>query len=236
VAEALYASALNGVREKIALIGVRAAELSLAQQRLQDAVICAPFDGLVQQREVAPGTYVQVGQGIATLVRNSTLRFRGTMPERHAQRLALGCEVRLEIESVAEPRVAAVTRISPALDPLSRALLFEARIDNADGRLRSGLFAEADVVLDADAQSIVVPKSAVLEFAGVEKVWRVVDGVIGEHVVHTGQRRGEGIEIVEGLSAGDQILRNAGEGRVARIDAIPATTDRSIDIQQSAER
>src|SRR5262245_20002676 len=123
-AAARHAAAINGVREKIALINVRASELKVAQQRLYDTVIRAPFDGLVQERHVAHGSFVQLGDPIITLVRTSVLRFRGTMPERHAHRLALGQEVRLSIEGVPEPRVARVTRISPSVEEMSRSLAF----------------------------------------------------------------------------------------------------------------
>lgn len=236
VAEARYSSALNSVNEKIAVIGVRAAELSLAKQRLQDAIILTPFDGLVQQRHVAPGTFVQVGDAIATLVRSNPLRFRGTMPERHAQHLALGQQVRLHIEPEAEPRVAQVTRISPALDERSRALLFEARVENDDGQLRTGLFAEAEVVLDPAATSIVVPASSLVEFAGAEKVWKVVDGAAQEQIVQTGQRRAEGVEVVSGLGSGDVILRDAGLGRAARVEPLPSRDVTATVSAQDTER
>jgi RND family efflux transporter MFP subunit len=218
VAEAMFASALNGVREKIALIGVQSAELSLAKQRLEDAVVRAPFDGLVLQRHVAPGSYVQVGDAIATVIGSKTLRYRGTLPERHAQSLQIGDEVRLHIESLQEPRVAKVTRISPTLDSLTRALLYEAQIDNTDCALRAGLFGEADVVLDPAARAIAIPSSAIVEFAGVEKVWRVADGILAERVIQTGQRRGNEVEIVSGLAAGDQILLRASDGKAGRLE------------------
>jgi RND family efflux transporter MFP subunit len=218
VAEAMFASAVNSVREKIALIGVESAQLLLARQRLEDTVVRAPFDGLVQQRHVAPGTYVQAGDAIATVIANKTLRFRGTIPERYAQQLQLGDEVRLHVESLGEPRVAKVTRISPTLDSLSRALLYEAQIDNSDCLLRAGLFGEAEVVLDAEARATAIPESAIAEFAGVEKVWRVADGILAEQVVQTGQRRGNEVEILSGLAVGDQILLDAREGRAGRID------------------
>jgi membrane fusion protein, multidrug efflux system len=109
VAAAKYSSSLNGVREKIALIGVREAELGLAKQHLAEAVITAPFDGMVVERHVAPGTYVQIGDMIATIVRTDPLHFRGMMPERHARRLAVGQEVELHVESVTDPRRVHVT-------------------------------------------------------------------------------------------------------------------------------
>lgn len=224
VAAARYASAVNSVREKIAMIGVRTAELDLARQRLADTVVQAPFGGVIQFRHVAPGTYVRVGEPVATLVSTSPLHFRGMLPERHARRLVIGQTVRLRIESVAAPREARVTRISPTLDDRSRALLFEAELDNSDGSLQTGLFAEAEVIVGPDAEGIVVPACAVVEFAGVEKVWTIVDGMACEQPVTTGGRRDGWIEITDGLGPGDRILVDGGAGRVARVDAAASSS------------
>jgi membrane fusion protein, multidrug efflux system len=220
VAAARYASAVNGVDEKIALIGVRTAELALARQRLEEGVIRTSFDGKILQRQVSPGEYVPIGHPIATVVRSNPLRFRGTIPERHARQLTLGQCVTLRIESVAEPRTVKVTRISPVLEELTRSLLFEALVDNSDGRLQTGLFAEGEVVLDSAARALVVPQSAVIEFAGAEKVWKVSDGTAREQEVRTGRRRGDAVEIVAGVGAGDRILRDASLGRVAQIEPV----------------
>jgi RND family efflux transporter MFP subunit len=224
VAEARLTSAYNGVLEKIAQIRVRSAELALAKQRLDDAVIVAPLDGLVEQRHVSKGSFVQIGDPIVTLVRTSTLRFQGTLPERQATRIAVGQEVRLHIESVAEPRIAKITRISPVIAEQSRSLMFEAAVDNADGRLQTGLFAEAEVVVDPTSQSIAIPPGAITEFAGAEKVWKVIDGVAQEQIVETARRGETAIEIISGLAPGDTILHNAAEGKIARITPIESTT------------
>lgn len=219
-AAARHAAAINAVREKIAQVGVQASTLAVARQRLADTVIVAPFDAVVQERHVAPGTFVQVGNPLLTLARTSRLRFRGTIPERHAHRLALGQEVTLRIEGVGPPRQAAVTRISPALDEQTRSLTFEAALDNADGSLRSGLFAEADVVVDPQATALVVPRSAVVRFAGAEKVWKVVDGKTQEQLIQTGRQEAQWLEVVSGLSAGDQVLADGSQGRLARVEPL----------------
>ncbi|MGE0758383.1 MAG: efflux RND transporter periplasmic adaptor subunit [Pirellulaceae bacterium] len=219
VAEAQYASTLNSLSTSIAAIQVRTAELAMARQQLSDTVVPAPFDGMVQHRHVAPGTFVAVGQAMVTVVRTNRLRFRATLPERHVQRLTLGQQVRLHIESINKPRWARITRISPVVDELSRSLMFEADVDNGDGSIQSGLFAEAEVILDATTQSLAVEADSVVEFAGVEKVWKVVDGVTREQVVETGQRREGAIQILKGLSPGDVILRDSRAGRAARIAA-----------------
>ena len=228
VAEARHASALNGVMEKIALIRVRAAELALAEQRLADAAIPAPFAGDIEQRHIAPGAFVQVGSPVVTLVRTSTLRFRGTLPERHARELAVGQQVRLNVETIADPLTAKISRISPVVEESNRSLMFEVAIDNPDKRLRTGLFVEAEVFIDPDAEAIVIPADALSEFAGAEKVWKVVAGVAQEQVVTTGRRSEAGIEITSGLSAGDVILTDASRGRIARVQP-PANSAASTE-------
>ena len=217
VSEARYRSALNGVHEKIALIGVREAELSLAREALADTVIVASFDGLVQHKQVSPGTYVRVGDPVATVVRTNQLRFRGTIPERYALQLSVGQPVQLQIESVSEPLNVSVSRISPAVDLSSRSLVFEAVVENLEERLRSGLFAEARIVTDATATDLVVPQSAVVEFAGAEKVWQVVDGESREQQVLAGERRDNRVQILQGLSAGDVILLDGDVGKPAKV-------------------
>lgn len=221
VAEARYASALNSVREKIALIQVKSVELALAKQESEDAISLAPYEGYVQSRFIAPGTYVQAGQPLITIVRTGTLRFRGTLPERYAQRVAVGQFVSINVESVPNPLQVQITRVSPALDETTRSLTFEADVDNRDGAFRPGLFAEAQLTLDADSKAIVVPASAVVEFAGAEKVWKVVDGRAVEQHVKIGRRNDAEYEIREGLRVGDKILIQADVGRLAIVNAVP---------------
>lgn len=236
-AAARHAAAINAVREKIALIHVRSSELNVAKQRLADTAIHAPFDGLVRERHVAPGAYVQVGDPIVTLVRASILRFRGTIPERHANRLAMGQQVRLKIEGIAEPRIAQVTRISPVVDEMSRSLVFEAQVPNDDASLRTGLFAEAEVMVDPNAQAIVVPRSAVVDFAGTEKIWKVVDGMAKEQIVQTARHAENVIEIRQGLSAGEEILAQATLGQVAKVvpiyENVPVASKADAELSDS---
>src|SRR5581483_4445755 len=134
--------------EQIALLGVRRAELALAQQQQADATIRAPFQGVVQKRQVARGAYLHVGDPVLTLVRTDPLRFVGGVPEREALRIRMGEEVRVYLEGESKPLIAQVSRISAGLDPASRSLTFEADIPNPSGKLRAGVFAQADVVVD----------------------------------------------------------------------------------------
>ncbi len=214
VADARFNSALNSVREKIALVDVQAAQLDLAKQQLLDTVILAPLDGTVLNRTVAVGTYIQTGQPLLELAKTSVLRYRASVPERFAQRLQVGQRVQLTIAG--EPRETTIARISPVLDPLSRSLVFEAEVANDDNLLRSGLFAQAEIVLDETSTAIAIPTSALIRFAGVDKAWRVVDGKVSEAVLQVGREANGLIEVFDGLSVGDQILLSGKTRRVGK--------------------
>jgi len=212
-AQARYNSALNAVREQIALIGVRRTELAIAQQQLTDARILAPFDGVVDERRIAPGEYVQVGQAVVTLIRSDRLRFTAGVPESRAGQVRLGQPVVLQVKGAPSPPPAVVSRVSPIVMQTSRSVRIEADVPNEAGKLRAGLFAEADVVVDAGAKVLTLPASAVAQFAGVQKVWQVVDNQARQATVRIGREEQGRVEILAGLSAGDQVVAVADQGR-----------------------
>jgi RND family efflux transporter MFP subunit len=213
VAEARYSAALNGVDEQIALLGVRRAELAIAVEQQTEAVIRAPFTCVVQERRVAPGMYVRVGDPIVSLVRTDPLRFRGGVPEREALKIELNQEVHVLVDDGRQSLLAKVSRISPALDMASRSLMIEVDVPNPTAKLRAGLFAEAEVVVDPDQKLLAVPAAAVIEFAGIEKVWLVEQGLFRERRVKTGRRSGDLVEILEGVAATDRIAKNGRQVR-----------------------
>jgi len=198
VAEAKYHAALNDAEEQVALVGVRRADLAVAKQTRDDAEVRAPFDAVVQQRQVAPGAYLQVGQPVVSLVKVDPLRFHAGVPEREAVQVRSGQEARIMVEGQREPIVVKISRIGPALEASSRSLVVEADVANAGSRLRAGLFAEAEIIADPLAQTLALPASAVREFAGVEKVWLVREGEAAEQVVQTGRRQAGRVEILQG--------------------------------------
>jgi RND family efflux transporter MFP subunit len=237
VAEARYRSALNSVREKMALVDVQTAQLELAKRELSETTILAPFAGKVQRRLAAVGSFVQAGQPLLELVRTDVLRYRATVPERYAQRLAIGQTVNVVLAN--ENQQVRVTRISPALDTVTRSLTFEADVDNSSQRLRGGLFAAGELVLDNQSEATVIPTSSVLRFAGVDKVWRVNQGKVTEAVVQLGRQTGERVEVIEGVARGDTILLDAKRGQPGKYVQRESTEDERqavVDKSTSTDR
>jgi hypothetical protein len=159
-----------------------------------------------------------------TLVRTDPIWFRGLLPERYATKLKVGQSLRFSTESIDAPVAAVVTRISPSLELSSRALAFEARVDNPELRFRSGVFATAELVIEPEASAVAIPATAVSQFAGAEKVWKLVEGIAREAEIVSGGRRDGLVEITQGLVVGDVILADASIGKVAKILAPKSAT------------
>lgn len=218
VAKARHSAAINSVRQNIALVRVRTAQLELARQELEDAVIRAPFDGRIQDRQVAPGSFIQVGDPVATLIRDDPLRYQGTVPEIYAPEIKVNQQVRLRTSKESDLPEVKITRISPSLDPFSRSLLFEAIVPNPDKAIQAGQFAQGEVVLDQSRQVLALPRSAIVEFAGTQKVWKVMDDQAVEHSVETGIKRGELVQVLQGLDSGDVVLIDGKQGRKGNVE------------------
>ncbi len=210
VAEGRYQDAVEEVRNRQAVLAQRRSELEIARQQLADTVLYAPIDGAIRERQASVGQYLEVGAPVVTLVRVHPLRLRLAVPERAAPRVRVGQLVRVTVEGDPSTYEGRVARLSPAIEEQNRTLLVEAEVPNERGLLRPGSFARAEIVTDADQPAVFVPASAVVTFAGIEKVITVRDGRAVEARIRTGRRDGERVEIVEGLAAGTPVVLEPG--------------------------
>jgi RND family efflux transporter MFP subunit len=206
VAEGRYQDAIEEVRNRQAVLAQRRSELELARQQLADTVVIAPLDGAVSQRQASPGEFLAAGAPMATLVRIHPLRLRVSVPEREASDVRTGQVVRLTVEGETTVYSGRVVRLAPIVQELNRTLTVEAEVPNERGHLRPGAFARAEIVTDAAQPVLTVPSSALVVFAGVEKVLVVRGGKTTEVRVQTGRRLGQDVEIVEGLKRGDLVV------------------------------
>jgi RND family efflux transporter MFP subunit len=229
VARARYDSALNTVREQIAALAMRRAELEMAIEAQSNATVRAPFAGVVAARHVGPGVFLQIGSPVVTLVRIDPLRFRAGAPERDSKSIRVGQDVELRIEGDDAVRSAKVSRISPVLELASRSLVVEIDVPNPDSALGGGTFAEADVVVDAEAKALALPASAVSEFAGVQKAWVLKDGQAAPRRIVTGRAADGYVEILEGLEPGELVALEA-----AKVTAGPVRIVETSKSQQAA--
>ncbi len=210
VAEARYEDALEEARNRQALLAQRRSELEIARQQLADAVLYAPINGMVRQRNANAGQYLAAGTPVVTLVQMNPLRLRTPVPEREARNIHAGQSVRVTVEGAPGVHQGVVARLSPSFDEANRTLLVETEVSNSAGILRPGAFARAEIVTFTGQKALMVAPSAIASFAGIDRVFTVNNGKASEKRIKTGRHSSEGIEVLDGIRSGDQVVLNPG--------------------------
>lgn len=182
VREAAFEATKDDLRTQMALIRSLKADVKLAEKRLRDATVVAPFDGSVSQKLVAPGQYIRDNTGIVTLVKSSPLRLRAEVPEPAVGQVRIGTMLTFTTDAAPGKEFHAVVReLNPAVDDRSRTLMAEARLVDADARLRPGMFVQVRLITARDAEVVTVPRAAVFTIAGLYKVFSIENGKAVEH-------------------------------------------------------
>ena len=203
-------------RLKALLVSSEASE-RLAEKKLADATIRAPFPGDIKTRNVHPGEYLRIQSAAMVLVRTDQLRARMAVPERWAGWIQEGSTVDLTVEAFAgEVFHGRVTRINPAVSQDSRTFEAEALLDNRNGRLKPGFFLQASIPSRKEERAIFVPDAAVNYRYGVYKVYVMNGNRVAERQIHpagqTEDEHGRRFEVAEGLKPGDRVAaRDSGE-------------------------
>lgn len=208
--QASYTVALQEVDRLKALLVSSEASENLADKKLRDATIRAPFPGSIKTRDVHPGEYLRVQGPVMVLVRTDTLRARLAVPERWAGSVKEGVIVDLQVEAFpGETFHGRVTRINPAVAQDSRTFEAEALLRNADGRLKPGFFVQASIPSKKEERTIFLPENAVNYRYGVYKVFLLNGNRVFERQIRpagqTDDQRGKRFEVAEGLKPGDRV-------------------------------
>jgi RND family efflux transporter MFP subunit len=209
----------------VAAAKLRAAEADLvvARKSLGDAVLVAPFAGIVSLRHAQPGERVALDAKVVSIVDLSRLQLEATVPPAAIGQVKIGQPMSFKVEGFGERSFAGrIERINPAANAGSRSISVYAVIDNADGLLRSGMFAQGALTLSRVDNALAVPASAVREEIGQTFVYAIENGALKRKNVKVGAADSEGrVQVLDGLAAGDRIVRaNLGslrEGVQARL-------------------
>jgi RND family efflux transporter MFP subunit len=204
---AVYEASRDDARTVMAQVAALRAEVKLAEKRLSDATIRAPFDGSVSQKLASAGQYLRENTPLLTIVKSSPLRLRLEVPESAVGSVKPGTTLMFNTDAAPGMTFNAVVReLNPSLDPKSRTLTAEARLDRPDPRLRPGMFVQVQLVMTKGYEAILVPKQAVYTVAGLTKVFVIKDGKAIEHKIAPGQEYEGMLEVPrEAVNAGDQV-------------------------------
>jgi RND family efflux transporter MFP subunit len=194
--------------------------------------VTAPFDGVITARNVDVGALVTAGGSPGTsgasgelfhIQQTGTLRVFVDVPQNDAPYVTPGIGVYLGTQQYPGRQIPAkVARTSGAIDPSSRTLRVEVDVDNRDGALMPGAYAQVHLQLQATRPALDLPVSALL-FRPSGVTVAVVDGN-GRALLKTvqiGRDFGTHVEITTGLASTDRVIDNPGDslgtGQVVQI-------------------
>lgn len=193
------ADALRDAEDRLRYAQAAAAE---AEALLAYATLRAPFAGVITAKHVLPGDLATPGLPLLDLESTQRLRAEGALPERVAAGLQPGDAITVLLDD--GTRLAGrIEEISAAADTVSRSTLVKAALPPAAAR--SGQFARL-VVAHGSSPALLVPASALTRFGQMERVFVVADGRASLRLVQAGRARGDQLEILAGLRAGETVI------------------------------
>jgi len=198
---------------------VAAAAKTEAATMLGYTRITAPFDGVVSRKLAEVGDLALPGRPLLVLEDPNALRFDADVPEALIGHLTEGATLEVSVASVGHPLPGRVSEIAPAADPQTRTCRVKLDLPPAEG-LRLGLFGRVAVPVEA-TPALHAPASAVLVRGQLEMVFVIEDGQARMRLVKTGKRRGDEVELLSGVTAGERVatgqLNNLIDGQPVRV-------------------
>jgi cobalt-zinc-cadmium efflux system membrane fusion protein len=209
-------TAQNAVRNRLQIFGKSEAEitkLESLQTMNPSATIMAPIAGVVVDRQVGPGQYLQAGgTPVFTIADPSSVWLLANVRESDAGLVKLGQPV--EVRVLAYPKrafKARVTYVAAVVDPATHRLPVRAEIDNRDLALKPEMFASFRILTSDATESPAVPEAAVVYEGATAHVWVVAgDGLLSYRAIRTGRSNDGLVEVLDGLKAGERIVTKGG--------------------------
>ena len=223
-ANAAYDAIINQTRNLIQEVERFKAILELQRKKLRDTTIYAPFRAFVKDRQITLGQYVKANTPMFTLVKIDPVRLRIDVPERMAPWVKTNQVVTVSLEAFEGRQfTGTISRISPTVDQNKRTFVVEALIANPKGELKPGSYARAHLPTQKTEKVTLVPSKAVNYVLGSNKVFVISGGVVEARDVKLGERFKDDVEILEGVSGGEQVATT----QLAKLDtgtSVRATT------------
>ncbi len=215
--------------ERRAALQQAEAQMDAIKSRIDKRVIRAPFDGIVDIRNISVGALVEPGDLITTLYDLSLIKVDVTVPATYLATLKPGLPILAKARAFNNRTFKGELRsIGSQVDPVSRSIIARAVLPNPDGLLRPGLLMTVELLKNA-RQALIIPEEALIP-RGRDNFVLVVDESAGNKArrqkVSVGARRPGEVEILDGLRKGEKVVTH-GTTRVRPGQAVTITSERS---------
>jgi HlyD family secretion protein len=192
----------------LAELGIRQAEAAVQQAQLQVdyATIRAPFDGVVAELYIYPGSMGGPSVPVASVI-SAELEVPVNVGEAQIGQVSPGQNAALALAAFpGQSFPALVTSVAPAADSNTHTFVVVVTPADPKGLLRSGMYADVSILAQERTGALLVPRVAVTELDGQKAVYVVVDGRAEPRAVTTGLTDADRVEILSGVSVGEQVV------------------------------
>ena len=182
------------------------ASLQMAAAALEDRMVKAPFAGTLGLIDIEAGAFLNGSEALTQLVDLSSVEVSVTLPERYYERVIPG--QKLEVLTPAYPSSTFEGEVllrATQIDLGTRSFEIRARIDNGDGRLVGGMFANSRLVLDT-YNGLAIPDDAIISEGISTYVYTIADGAAVRTDITVGATLGEMSEVRDGLDENAQVI------------------------------
>jgi len=187
------------------------AQLASARQKLESSEttssyskIEATFSARVIDRFAEPGDLASPGIKLLTLYDPASLRIDANIRESLALTLSTGQQLETFIPALNKTIQATIEEIVPAADPGARSFLIKAKIEH-EGELLPGMYARLRIPA-GKAEQLLIPVSYVKQMGQLDVVWVLENNMAIRRFIRIGQKTGDSILVISGLSAGEQLV------------------------------
>ena len=197
-----------------------------ARQQLQRTAVRAPFDGVVSERKASPGDTAQVGKELLKVIDPRSMRFEGLVSADRLADLKLGQAVSFRINGFTDQSfVGRISRIDASVNAATRQVAVAVAFNDAASAPRvAGLYAEGRIETGS-AEALTLAEGMLVRAGDQAHVWRLQGKTVAKVPVRLGDRdaRTGQVPVLQGLAAGDRVLRNPGsnlrDGQAAELAA-----------------
>jgi membrane fusion protein (multidrug efflux system) len=183
------------------------AAFNLASLELDYTQIRAPITGVIAERLVKLGNTISEGDALFKVTSLDPLVAYLHVPEREYRNIDPGQPVGIDIDALpGEPIVAAVSRVSPVVDPQTGTFKITVEIVDKQRRIKPGMFGRIGIIYDVHENALQIPRSAIIEDQGVASVFVIEEDRAVRKTIRTGYSNRGMVEVTSGLEDGEQIV------------------------------
>lgn len=209
------------------------AELDLARLALEDAAIRAPISGVISERMIKVGNMIPVNQAAFRITQFDPLLAVLHVPEREMNKIRVGQPAKLHVDVYGnESFDGKVERISPVVDAATGTVKVTVEMHASAQRLKPGMFGRVSILYDRHENALLLPKDALVSEDAEQSVFVIKEGKASKVAVSTGFINSHYIEVLQGISDGDQVV-TTGQATLKDGAKVEIVTTAAKDDEQS---